>query len=137
MRLPWGEGNQQLRDSRDVPQTSSRFAIYFSFMFKAKSKILRIGLWVLLLILLLTFGYFYQRSRFIQKANALFDPREKAFTGIYLPWPIGHPSLFGGLDPQTDSRIRTALGYETGSVTTNGMKLIIHNSDGTFFVHAN
>jgi hypothetical protein len=105
-------------------------------MVSAKSKILRIGLWVLLFILLLAFGYFYQRSRFIQEANALFDPKEKAFTGIYLPWPTGHPSLFGNLDPQNDSRIRTALGYEFGSISTNGMKLIIHASDGTFFVHA-
>ncbi len=109
----------------------------FDFMFKTKSKILHIGSWVLFFILLLSFGYFYQRSVFIQKANALFDPKEKAFTGVYLPWPIGHPSLVGDLNPQADSRIRIALGYEAGSITTNGMTLIIHNSDGTFFVHAN
>src|ERR1035438_6202896 len=96
-----------------------------AYMLKAKSKILRIGFWALFFILLLTFGYFYQRSRFIQKANALFDPKEKAFTGIFLPWPIGHPSLFGRFDPQTDNRIRSSLGYEEGSVTTNGMTLII------------
>jgi hypothetical protein len=106
-------------------------------MFKAKSKISRIGSWGLLFILLLSFGYFYQRSKFIQKANALFDPNEKAFTGTYLPWPIGHPSLVGGLNPQTDSRIRTALRYETGGISTNGLTLMIYDSDGTFLVHAN
>ncbi len=107
------------------------------FYVSPKNKILGIGLWVLLLILSMTVGYFYQRSRFIQKANALFDPKEKAFTGIYLPWPIGHPSLWGGLAPQNDNRIRTSLSYESGSITTNRMTLIIHASDGTFFVHAN
>ena len=105
-------------------------------MCKTKRRLLQVGLLVLLSFLLLGLAYTYQRSRFIQKANALFDPKEKAFTGTFLPWPIGHPSLFGGLDPKTDSRIRASLGYEEGSITTNGMKLIIHASDGTFFVHA-
>jgi|GEM_PF-1491342 hypothetical protein len=106
-------------------------------MLKTKRKILRIGSWVLLIILLLILGYFYQRSKFIQETNAVFDPKEKAFTGIFLPWPIGHPSLFGRFDPQTDSRIRTSLNYEFGSITTNGMTLIIFASDGTFSVSAN
>ena len=91
----------------------------------------------LLLLVLMALAYTHQRSNFIQKANALFDPEEKAFTGTFLPWPIGRPSLFGGLDPKTDSRIRSSLGYESGSLSTNGMTLIIHASDGTFFVHAN
>jgi len=82
------------------------------------------------------FGYNYERSRFIQKANALFDPKEKALSGTFLPWPLGHPSLFGGFDPKTDSRIRTSLGYDSGNIKSNGMALIIHRSDGTFFVHA-
>lgn len=106
-------------------------------MCKTKGKVLRIGLWGLVSILLLASIYIYQRSRFIQKANALFDPKEKAFTGVFLPWPIGRPSLFGGLDPNTDRRIRASLGYDFGEISTNGMTLIIHASDGAFFVHAN
>ena len=92
---------------------------------------------VLVSFLLLGLAYTWQRSRFIQKANALFDPKERAFTGAFLPWPIGRPSLFGGFDPKADSRIRASLGYESGSISTNGMTLIIHASDGTYFVHAN
>jgi len=106
-------------------------------MCKTKSKVLRVGSLALISVLLLGLVYIYQRSRFIQKTNALFDPKEKAFTGIFLPWPIGHPSLFGGLDPKTDSRIRASLGYDSGSINTNGMTLTIYASDGTFFVHAN
>jgi hypothetical protein len=104
---------------------------------KTKSRVVRVGFLVLLSILLVALGYVYQRSRFIQKANSLFDPKERVFTGTFLPWPIGRPSLFGGFDPKTDSRIRASLGYESGIMTTNGMTLIIHASDGTFFVHAN
>ena len=92
---------------------------------------------VLLLALLLVSSYAYQRPRFIQKANALFDPKEKAFTGTFLPWPIGHPSLFGNFNPQTANRISTALGLDSGSTSTNGMTLTIYPSDGTFFVRAN
>lgn len=106
-------------------------------MCKSKRRLLQVGSLVLLSILLLGLAYTYQRTRFIQKANALFDPQERAFTGTFLPWPIGRPTLFGGFDPKTDSRIRASLGYESGSISTNGMTLIIHASDGTFFVHAN
>jgi hypothetical protein len=105
-------------------------------MRKTTRMVLRAGSLLLLSILLLSLAYTYQRSRFIQKANILFDPKEKAFTGIFLPWPIGRPSLFGGFDPKTDSRIRASLGYDSGRISTNGMTLIIHASDGTFFVHA-
>ena len=106
-------------------------------MGKTKRKVLLIVALVLLPVLVLGLAYPYQRSKFIQKANALFDPREKAFKGLFLPWPIGRPTLVGGFDPKTDSRIRAALGYESGSLSTNGMTLIIHDSDGTFFVRAN
>ena len=108
-----------------------------SAMCNTKRRILHLGSLVLVSILLLALTYTYQRSRFIQKANALFDPQERALTGTFLPWPIGRPSLFGGLDPKTDGRIRAFLGYESGGISTNGMKLIIHASDGTYFVHAN
>jgi hypothetical protein len=106
-------------------------------MCKSKRRLLQVGSLLLVFILLLGLAYAYQRSRFIQKANAVFDPQEKAFAGTLLPWPIGRPSLFGGFDPKTDSRIRASLGYESGSISSNGMTLIIHESDGTFFVHAN
>jgi hypothetical protein len=91
----------------------------------------------LALALLLGSAYAYQRSKFIQKANALFDPQAKAFHGLFLPWPLGHPSLAGSLAPESDRRIRAALAYESGSINTNGMTLTIHASDGTFLVHAN
>jgi hypothetical protein len=91
----------------------------------------------LALVVLLGLGYAYQRSSFVQKANTLFDPEQKAFHGVFLPWPVGHPTLAGGLNPETDRRIRAALGYESGGISTNGMTLIMHDSDGTFFVHAN
>lgn len=107
-------------------------------MCKAKRKpFLVLASAMLVLALLLASAYTYQRSQFIQKTNALFDPNEKAFKGAFLPWPLGRPSLFGGLDPATDRRIRVSLGYESSSISTNGMTLIIHTSDGSFFVHAN
>ena len=106
-------------------------------MSKASRKVLHVLLYTLFLGPLLTAGYAYQKLRFVQKANALFDPQQKAINGIFLPWPVGHPTLAGGLNPETDRRIRTSLGYESGSVSTNGMTLIIHDSDGTFLVHAN
>jgi hypothetical protein len=87
--------------------------------------------------LLLAFAYGYQRPKFIQEANMLFDPKEKAFKGVFLPWPIGRPTLFGHLDPESDRRTRASLGYESGSVVTNGLTLLIYNSDGTFFLRAN
>ncbi len=102
-----------------------------------KRKVLTVLLSALLFGLLLTAGYTYQKWRFVQKANALFDPQQKAFRGIFLPWPVGNPTLAGGFKPETDRRIRDALGYESGSISTNGMTLIIHDSDGTFFVRAN
>ena len=101
-----------------------------------KRKILPILSASFLSILLLGLVHTHQQKKFIQKANTLFDPVEKAFTGSYLPWPIGRPSLFGGFDPKTANRIRASLKYESGIVHTNGMTLIIHASDGTYFVHA-
>jgi hypothetical protein len=91
----------------------------------------------LLLVLLLALAYSYQRSKFIQKANALFDPKEQALKGAFLPWPLGSPSLFGSLAPETDRRIRASLRYEHGSINSNGMTLVIYASDGSFLVHAN
>src|SRR6267142_1705019 len=91
---------------------------------------------VLLAVLLLALASGYQRAKFIEKANTLFDPKEKAFKGVFLPWPIGRPALFGHLDPESDRRIRASLGYESGIISTNGMTLLIYNSDGTFFVRA-
>src|SRR4051794_36951407 len=100
---------------------------------RTRKFLLVIATMVLLPVLLLALAYGYQRPKFIQKANLLFDPEGKAFKGVFLPWPIGHPTLFGGLDPDTDRRIRASLGYESGSISTNGMRLVIHDSDGTFF----
>ena len=103
-------------------------------MFKTKRKVLQ-GLYLTLsFILLLGSAYIYQRSKFIQKANSLFDPKQHAFSGIYLPWPIGSPTLCGRFDTNTDDRIRSSLGYDSGSISTNGMTLIIMASDGTYIV---
>ncbi len=98
-------------------------------------RLFQVGTLTILSLLLLGLAYTFQRARFIEKANTLFDPQERAFTGTFLPWPIGSPSLVGGIDPKADSRIRASLGYHSGSISTNGMTLIIHASDGTFFVH--
>lgn len=107
-------------------------------MFKFKRKFLRIVYLVIASILLLALAYTYQRSRFIKKANALFDPKEKAFTGTYLPWPIGRPTLIGEFDPKSYGRIRASLDYDnSGGISSNGMSLIIFSSDGHFFVRAN
>ncbi len=106
-------------------------------MVMCKSKALKITALVLATLLVLGVAYAYQRATFIQKANALFDPKEKAFKGLFLPWPFGRPTLVGGFDSKTDSRIRASLAYEFGSVSTNGMTLIMHDSDGTFLVRAN
>lgn len=95
-----------------------------------------LGVGALVLLLLLGLVYTVQRARFVQKANARFDPNERAFTGLFLPWPLGRPSLVGQLDPRSDRRIRDSLGYEMGKIGTNGMTLILHASDGTFFIHA-
>lgn len=91
------------------------------------------------LLLVIVVAYAYQRTRFTQRVNASFDPKEKAFRGIFLPWPVGRPTLAGGLDPETDRRIRILLGHEVGaggSVRSNSLSLILHDSDGTFLVHA-
>ncbi len=89
-----------------------------------------------LVALLLGLAYDYQRARFTQRVNAVFDPQQHAFRGIYLPWPIGHPTLAGGLDPEADCRIRSLLGYEEGHLHTNGMIFRIHPASGTFLAHA-
>ena len=90
-----------------------------------------------ILVLLLGLVYAYQRARFTQKVHAAFDPQEKAFRGIFLPWPVGRPTVAGGLEPETDRRIRSLLDPEDGgTVRSNGMTLILHASDGTFLVHA-
>lgn len=106
-------------------------------MGKAKRNVRLVLSLALVLCVLLGSAYAFQRSKFVQKANALFDPQRKAFRGMFLPWPVGHPTLAGSFDPETDRRIRAALGYESGAFTTNGMTLIIHDSDGTFLVHGN
>ena len=107
-------------------------------MWRGKRRALAVVSWVIALAVVLGIGYAYQRSNFVRKTNALFDPQNKAFSGVFLPWPFGHPTLAGHFDPQTDRRIRAAIGYEfSGSMTTNGMTLTIHDSDGTYFVHAN
>ena len=105
-------------------------------MFEARRKVLLVLSSALALVLLLGLAYAYQRSKFVQKVNAAFDPQQKAFRGVFLPWPVGQPTLAGGLDPETDRRIRSTLAYESGSISTNGMTLIIHASDGTFVVYA-
>jgi len=102
-----------------------------------KRKIMPLLVSALIGALLLVAAYAYKRSQFVSKANAVFDPQQKAFKGAFLPWPIGRPTLAGGFDPETDRRIRSALGYESGSIKSNGMTLIIHDSDGTFLVHSN
>ncbi len=90
-----------------------------------------------ILVLLLGLAYAYQRARFTQRVNAAFDPQQKAFRGIFLPWPVGRPTLAGGLVPETDRRIRSLLDLENvGTVRSNGMTLILHASDGTFLIHA-
>jgi hypothetical protein len=104
-------------------------------MDKPKRKVMPILASALIVALLLVAVYAYKRSQFISKANAVFDPQQKAFKGTFLPWPIGRPTLLGFLDPETDRRLRSALAYESGSIKSNGMTLIIHNSDGTFLVH--
>lgn len=101
-----------------------------------KQRFVVVGVLVLLFVLLLGLVYTFQRARFVLKANVQFDPKEKAFTGLFLPWPLGRPTLVGHLDPRTDGRISDSLGYETGKMSTNGMTLILHASDGTFFIHA-
>jgi hypothetical protein len=106
-------------------------------MCRAKRKVLLVLSSALAVAVLLGLAYAYQRSKFGQKANALFDPDRKAIHGVFLPWPVGRPTLAGGLDRETDRRVRSALRYEEGSISTNGMTLIIHASDGTFLVYAN
>jgi hypothetical protein len=106
-------------------------------MCKAKRKILLVLSSAVVLAILLGLAYAHQRSKFLQEVNAAFDPKHKAFSGIFLPWPIGRPTLAGGLDAETDRRVRSALGYEEGSIRSNGMTLTIHASDGTFLAHAN
>lgn len=106
-------------------------------MCKPKQKALRVVASLLVFVLLLGLAYTYQRLKFVQKANALFDPQGRAFHGLFIPWPLGRPTLAGGFDPETDRRLRVALNYESGSISTNGMTLIIHASDGTFLVYAN
>jgi hypothetical protein len=102
-------------------------------MCKPMHKVLRKLGSALVLLVLLGLAYTYQRSKFVQKTNVLFDSHGNAFHGFFLPWPLGGPTLAGSFDPTTDRRVRAALGYGSGSVTTNGLTLIIHASDGSIF----
>jgi hypothetical protein len=62
-------------------------------MCKPKRNVLLALSSALVLALLLGLVYAYQRSKFIQKVNAAFDPQQKAFRGVFLPWPVGRPTL--------------------------------------------
>jgi hypothetical protein len=106
-------------------------------MCKSKRKVLLVLSALLGCALLLGAAYAYEKSRFVQQANAAFDSRQKAFRGIFLPWPFGHPTLVGGLDSEAYHRVRSELDYKSGSLSSNGMTLILHDSAGTFQIDAN
>lgn len=106
-------------------------------MCKPNRKLLLLIVSALGLLLLASLGYAYQRRQFVRRANAIFDPQHRAFSGVFLPWPVGRPTLAGGFDPATQRRVRSAIHYDLGSISSNGMTLIIRDSDGTFLVHAN
>ena len=83
------------------------------------------------------FAYAQQPARFAQRVNAVFDPQHQAFRGTYyLPWPVGHPTLAGGLDPEAYRRVESSLGYEAGGLHTHGMTLNLYPSSGFFRVDA-
>ena len=106
-------------------------------MSKTKPILLGVLASVPVLALLLGLAFAHHHSRFTRRVNAVFDPQQKAFRGIYLPWPIGRPTLAGGLEQETYWRIRSQLGYgDGGTIRSNGMTLTLHASDGTFLVHA-
>jgi hypothetical protein len=71
-------------------------------MRKANPRSLPVVARILLFLLLAGLVYGIQRSRFLQRANSGFDPQERAFTGVFVPWPLGRPTLVGRLDPLTD-----------------------------------
>lgn len=98
---------------------------------------------LLILIMLSTFvlgialysGYGWRKSYQIDRANKTFDPLKHSLSGIYLPRPLGKPSIFGQLDHESEKRIRALGKSEYDSIQKDDMELIIHASDGTFFVH--
>lgn len=100
-----------------------------------KNKTGAIILTILFLIILLIVGYEWRKSYQIDRANSVFDPRKRAISGAYIPWPLGRPSIFGRFDNETATRIRKSLNFEYGSIEKENMELIIHASDDTFFVH--
>lgn len=103
----------------------------------AGKRFLRVWVSILVAGLLLGFAYTHQRARFVQRLNALFDPQQQAFRGIYyLPWPFGHPTLAGQLDPEAYRRVASHLGYEAGGLHTHGMTLNLYPSSGFFRVDA-
>lgn len=122
---------------RVKPNVSGAGSLIGTVMCKAKRKLLLVLVSTLVALLLLGLSYAHRRSKFAGRVNAAFDPQRKAFRGVYLPWPVGRPTLAGALDPETYGRIGTALGYERGSISTNGMTLTIYASDGHFIVNAN
>ena len=86
-------------------------------------------------MILTVVGYKWRKSCQIEKANNVFDPIDRKLIGLYLPWPLGSPSLFGQLDNQSAKRLRDDFSCEYGTIKKDNMKLIIHASDGSFFVH--
>ena len=81
-------------------------------------------------------GYKWRKSCQIEKANNAFDPVERKLHGLYIPWPLGKPSLFGQFNRVTAERLRKNLNIKNGGTAKkDNMELVIHASDNTYFVH--
>jgi len=98
---------------------------------------------LLILIMLSTFvlgiaiysGYVWRKSYQLDRANKTFDPLKHSLSGIYLPWPLGKPSIFGRLDDESRKRIRMLLNCDQDLIEKGDLELIIYPSDDSFFVH--
>jgi len=104
-----------------------------------KNKIKKSLIWVMSITLAFEFaicaGYVLRKSYQLDKANKVFDPVKHSLSGIYLPWPLGKPSIFGQLDYESEKRIRAFVNCDQDLVQKEDMELIIHASDDSFFVH--
>jgi hypothetical protein len=89
----------------------------------------KVTLGILLLSLVLSAYHFVSRQVFLKAAKAAFPKLPIDSSCNYLPWPVG-PLMYGQLNPD-DSVYLTRDSVERYS---QGLHLIIHDSDGSFIV---
>lgn len=74
-------------------------------------------------------SYFIARKAYLEAAHAAFPKLPIDSRCYFIPWPAG-PVIYGGLEPDDPSY----LGREFINKSSNGLRLEIADSDGTFMI---